>query len=546
VSSDGKVYVGGYFEFAGSTPARNVAMWDGQTWHPLGSGTDGEVNAIALRGQDVFVGGRFTIAGGLAAGRIARWNAATQTWHALASGINGPVFALALDADWVYAGGDFTSAGTVATEDMARWNGARWEGLGAGIQLTPSGTVYSILVEDDFVWIGGEFLAVKVGNSYPVVNSLLAWRPSSDAWYTVGGGVTSRSFDTDVYGRVYVMTYFGGLLCAGGRFDKAGPVAANGVACFDGANWSPLGSSLGGGYLQEVRAFEVDQGDLYVGGQYLVAGSAASRGVARWNALSQSWAGLDGGVGGVDYAHVQALARHDRSLYVGGFFQAAGAEPATSFALWNIGGTQQPQAAIGCEPDRVDFGEVIAGQTSEKTFSVTNTSGSVVLTGTVGVLAAPFSVPSGEGAYALSPGLSRTVTIRFAPQSSGDYSTTLSVTHNGGNAVSPAVISITGRGVEPTSDQSQARMPDRFALEQNYPNPFNPSTTIRFALPVPSHVAIDVLDALGRKLERIVNANYGAGVHEVTFQADRLPSGVYFYRIIAGEYLEMRRMLLLR
>lgn len=93
--------------------------------------------------------------------------------------------------------------------------------------------------------------------------------------------------------------------------------------------------------------------------------------------------------------------------------------------------------------------------------------------------------------------------------------------------------------------------PARATLEQNYPNPFNPSTTITFALPAASHVRLLICDLLGREIRRLVDAPYGGGFHTVRWDATddngaKVTSGVYFYRIQAGTYSAVRRMLLVR
>ena len=73
-----------------------------------------------------------------------------------------------------------------------------------------------------------------------------------------------------------------------------------------------------------------------------------------------------------------------------------------------------------------------------------------------------------------------------------------------------------------------------FELSQNYPNPFNPSTTISFQLPEESFITLKVFDAIGTEVETIAEGKYPAGVHEVVFDADKLSSGLYLYRIISG------------
>jgi hypothetical protein len=89
-------------------------------------------------------------------------------------------------------------------------------------------------------------------------------------------------------------------------------------------------------------------------------------------------------------------------------------------------------------------------------------------------------------------------------------------------------------------------VPREFRLEQNYPNPFNPSTTITFELPKSSLVRLSVYDILGREVSLLVNEKRDAGAHRVTFIASGLSSGVYFYRMQAGDFVRTRKLLLLR
>jgi hypothetical protein len=98
-----------------------------------------------------------------------------------------------------------------------------------------------------------------------------------------------------------------------------------------------------------------------------------------------------------------------------------------------------------------------------------------------------------------------------------------------------------------TSAQSpSSQLPVEFELDQNYPNPFNPTTTIRYALPQRSHVTLTVFNTLGQQVALLVNGDQDARSHEVKFDASTLASGVYFYRLLAGSFVQIRTMLLLR
>jgi hypothetical protein len=88
--------------------------------------------------------------------------------------------------------------------------------------------------------------------------------------------------------------------------------------------------------------------------------------------------------------------------------------------------------------------------------------------------------------------------------------------------------------------------PLTFALEQNYPNPFNPTTTISYSLPLKSQVELAIYNALGESVMQLVNEEKSIGSYEVNFNATNLPSGIYFYRLKAGSFVETKKMVLLR
>jgi subtilisin family serine protease len=89
-------------------------------------------------------------------------------------------------------------------------------------------------------------------------------------------------------------------------------------------------------------------------------------------------------------------------------------------------------------------------------------------------------------------------------------------------------------------------IPKEFALNQNYPNPFNPATKISFDVPKQSFVTLKVYDISGREIAKLVNGSYNPGVYTVNFDASRFASGVYFYRLEAGEFVQTKRMVLLK
>jgi len=93
---------------------------------------------------------------------------------------------------------------------------------------------------------------------------------------------------------------------------------------------------------------------------------------------------------------------------------------------------------------------------------------------------------------------------------------------------------------------SSGDIPNEFKVEQNYPNPFNPATTIRYGLPQRSNVVLTVYNTLGQEVSTLVQRQQEAGSYEVKFDGSALASGVYFYRLQTGSFVDTKKLLLLR
>ena len=95
-------------------------------------------------------------------------------------------------------------------------------------------------------------------------------------------------------------------------------------------------------------------------------------------------------------------------------------------------------------------------------------------------------------------------------------------------------------------EENTGKTPTSFVLEQNYPNPFNPSTVISWQLPVSSHVSLKVYDILGKEVMTLVNEHREAGYCETRFEGSSLASGMYIYRLSAGNFISTKKMLMIK
>ena len=120
----------------------------------------------------------------------------------------------------------------------------------------------------------------------------------------------------------------------------------------------------------------------------------------------------------------------------------------------------------------------------------------------------------------------------------------IEITHNA--AGSPDSVIVTGDGVTGIEDELLNTIPTEFVVYQNYPNPFNPSTSIIFGLPEVGNVKLILFNLLGEEVATLVDEEKVAGYYTVEFNAVTLPSGIYFYRLQAGSFIETKKMILLK
>ena len=123
-----------------------------------------------------------------------------------------------------------------------------------------------------------------------------------------------------------------------------------------------------------------------------------------------------------------------------------------------------------------------------------------------------------------------------------DYYWRVQSSNDGGNVWSEALPFNTNKIVS----NEEEDIPEEYALSQNYPNPFNPVTQIRYALPEAVFVRLEVRNILGQRVRVLVNERKKAGYHVISLNGNTLASGVYFYTIEAGDFRQVRKMVLVK
>ena len=165
-------------------------------------------------------------------------------------------------------------------------------------------------------------------------------------------------------------------------------------------------------------------------------------------------------------------------------------------------------------------------------------------TGQTGLHAAFALSASGERIVLSNPDLTIVDSLTFGVQITNR---SMSRMPNGtGQFVQAAVTFNAFNGTTEVAAQTRENVPTRFSLEQNYPNPFNPATTIRFGIPVSGFVSLKVYNTLGQEVATLVDERKVAGSYSITFDAARLPSGFYFYKMTAESFVSVRKLIVLK
>jgi hypothetical protein len=302
------LYVGGQFVIAESVVVNNIAKWDGKRWSDIGDGTDGEVHALAWDGSNLYVGGSFSTAGGNIVNNIAKWDG--NNWSDIGGGTDSIVRALAWDGNNLYAGGSFSTAGGNIVNSIARWDGNSWLALGSGMDHFSSfetATVYALAWDGSNLYAGGNFTKAGEGDAHRIAK----WDGS--IWADLDGGVDDYiDWATDPYSYVLSLAWDGNNLYVGGSFFSAGGIPyTKDIARWDGSSWSALGSGIGESTIFDdtVYALEWDGYNLYIGGDFNVAGGISANNIAKWD--GSSWSVIDNDLDG----SVLALVRGGGNLY---------------------------------------------------------------------------------------------------------------------------------------------------------------------------------------------------------------------------------------
>lgn len=504
----GDVIAGGWFSEAGDTPVSAIARWDGTSWHPLGTGLNGGVWALAVYQDELVAAGAFTEAGGNAVQGLAIWNG--STWRAFPGGVSGgadpAASALLVQGGDLYVGGTFAQAGAVPAQNIARWDGGAWHALGSGT----NGPVWALTGYGRDVVAGGSFTQA----GFSIVNGVAQW--TGTEWLRVGNGISGYSAPS-----TRALTTWNGTLYAAGQYQPDGSPAGQGVLFrFDDPGWTVVDT----GPALTILALAPFGTNLAVAGNFGDLGASTSANIARWDGTS--WGSFGSGVTDRPYGLVYALWPSGESLWVGGDFDQAGHKPSSDIAIWQDGTVPVTLLAFVAvwEGDGAQIRWQVSGAESGVRFSLYRETGTKGRTWVADATWAP------DGTYSLQD--------PEAPREGATY--WLAGAGRDGSVIWHG----------PTFLPAARFTPRTLHLAQNRPNPVRGVTTIAFDLPQLGKALLAVYDLSGRRVAVLVDEDLPAGQKTVSWNGRdtlgrRVAPGVYVYRLRVDGNGMSRKLLVL-
>jgi Secretion system C-terminal sorting domain len=480
--------------FAGTDSGLYISSDSGKDWHQTAL-KDSDVDAILVGGTDIYAGAY--------GGGIYRSTDKGITWNQIDSGLSS-----ALVNSLVYSGTRLI-AGTVGGGIFISSDaGDSWTASNTGFT---NGEVYAVLPLKEKL-LAGTSLGVFLSGDQGAI------------WTSIG-----LTNDT-----VFALAIHDSNLYAGtsrGAF----------VSSDSGTNWHSTGLTA-----SNVESFAFSDTDLFA--------SSYGEGIFRSTDKGITWARVDTGLATL---YVRAVVVFDTILFAGTGTSVLGG----GVYISTNNGASWTQTSMGNYPvySLFIFGTDIYAGTSVGIYLSSDTGKTWI------PIATPSSSPPGFSPvscfYRYGPNLfaaTRGDGIFLSSDGGTDWSDigdglTNHVIRSVSVLDSDIFAGTVGGGVwrRPLSEmvtgiQHSPSIPARFVLYQNYPNPFNPSTTIRYQLSMNSFVTLKIYDVLGREVRRLIGERQPAGMHTLTFDAANLPSGVYFYRLSAGSFMQTKKLVLLK
>lgn len=533
--SGSSLFTGGNFNSIGRVVRKNIAAIDVVTgeatdWDPK---TAGYVYSLAVSGSTVYVGGGFTHIGDSARNNLAALNAETGKATNWNPSTNGNVFAIAVLDTNVFAAGYFSALGEIAVDiriaaiDITTGLSRNWNVDALNDIGTSAGTaVLALAVADSTLYFGGKFERLGLIDKTPRKNiaAINAYTGKVKEWNPSANDI------------VHAIEISGSTLYAGGNFTNIAGTNRNYIAALDVASgnakiWDPNANA-------PVLALAISGVSVYAGGYFTSIGGYTRNYLAEIDAsigLPTIW-----NPDANDRVNSIALNTNNAMVYAGGRFSTMSGKLNFFFSgINNPGDPTLPITLASFSANLLQNNKTV--ELNWMTINEINNYGFFVerrAENESQFMEIPESFVEGHGTTYEPHEYNYNDNTINTP---GIYYYRLRQVDNDGltHYSNPVMINLSTLF---SSDET----PIEFTLKQNYPNPFNPSTTIEFSLPNKSNVNLKVYDVLGSEIATLVSRELQAGNHIVRWDAKAVANGLYFYRLEAGTFTQVKKLMILK
>ncbi|MFA5834674.1 MAG: T9SS type A sorting domain-containing protein [Bacteroidota bacterium] len=498
---------------------------NGTTWTDVSTGLTNSVYALAVSGSNLFAG--------MSGGDVFLSTNNGTSWQKVSNGLRSEaVFDFAICDTNLFAG---TEGGGVY---LSTNNGSSWTDVNYG--MGSSGV--SSMIDNPFGPGGTNLFAGTSNGVFFSSNNGTSWKGVNDGLSP--GGVSSLAVSSNAAGsnNLFVGTGYDGIY----------------LSTNNGTSWSAVNTGLTN---KRVTSLVVDESYIYAGVSFEpnINKSTRTSEHSSFIDISSIYLSTNDGASWIVIntpfigATITALMANNHNIFVGapgyGIFRSTDNGTSwihTDSSLSNIGSFAVIGTAIFAAAVKDNIPGVYLSTNNGANWTVKNTglqnssvnalvvSGNNLFAGTYdgGIY---LSTNNGTSWTGVSTGLNKSMVFSLAISGSNLFAGT-----NSGVWRRPLSEMITD------VKQSTTQLPEKYSLSQNFPNPFNPSTIIRYSLPSSANVKLTVYDLLGREIATLVNEEQSAGLKEVEWNASAFSSGIYFYKITAGSFVDVKKMLIVK
>lgn len=499
----------GYFNKLNDIPFNNVALFNYlvNRFYNIGSrggnGVNGNIYDAKIFDNKLYVVGEFSLAGNQPCKNIAVYDFYRQEWSDVGiysltdpaqqvKEIDNKIYTIEVDSNYIYIGGEFTQLKNQNIYGLAKYDikQKKWMSITNETASNYFGVVKSLKLDSNNLYIGGNFIRT-VGDVY--LKNIAMYSISENKLFSIGVGEKNGTNST-----VNTILKKDNYIYVAGLFTSAGNILANNIARYNTTTnqWEKLGDAGYNGTNGEINTLFIDDNKLYVGGNFTSTNNLLTDNFAVYDLASNKWLNNSIFFSSGFNKKVNTINKISNKLFFGGDFTG----------IHQIGNNETyyytnyyDLASQNWQPIASESGNGTNSEVNKILFHNNN----LILLGNFESVNSPVTLPSWHIAMYQSPSIT----------SNYEYKNNLS---------------------------------KNFELLNNYPNPFNAQTKIKFYLPKNMDIKLYVYDLNGKLVTNKVVNNLPQGTNEIDFDATNLSSGIYLYQIKAGYQIKSSKMILLK